>query len=124
MIDKDVFQAIYDELVVFLPVGWTRLVAYFEYGTASYSFAFYVKGDGKYVKCYDIPDIDEDKLLSSFAKIDDMLSVERKNDAVNTWSNMTMIVDNDGSIHTDFDYTDLSDIAYQYKKAWKAKYLR
>lgn len=39
------------------------------------------------------------------------------------WSNMTMVIDSDGNMHTDFDYTDLSSGTYQYKKAWKKKYL-
>ena len=34
-----------------------------------------------------------------------------------------MLVDADGNMHTDFDYTDLSSGTYQFKKAWKKKYL-
>jgi hypothetical protein len=36
---------------------------------------------------------------------------------------MTMIVSSKGEMHTDFDYTDLSQGAYQYKKNWKRRYL-
>lgn len=36
---------------------------------------------------------------------------------------MTMIIDGNGNMKTDFDYTDLSRGNYQYKKAWKKKYL-
>ena len=36
---------------------------------------------------------------------------------------MTMIVSETGQMHTDFDYTDLSEGAYRFKKDWKNKYL-
>ena len=39
------------------------------------------------------------------------------------WSNMTMVIEPSGFMHTDFDYTDLTEGSYVYKKAWKAKYL-
>ena len=58
MINKDIFQQIYNELEKFLPSEWNKVVAYFEYG------------------------------------------------------------------HADFDYTDLTDCAFQYMKDWKNKYLK
>ena len=39
------------------------------------------------------------------------------------WTNMTMIVERSGKMHVDFDYTDLTEKAYQYSKKWKKKYL-
>ena len=36
---------------------------------------------------------------------------------------MTFIVDSKGKMKTDFDYTDLSEGSYEYKKAWKQKYM-
>ena len=119
--DKE-FQRIYDELEPYLPSEWKKLVAYFEYGEASYSFSFYVKEGKNYIKCYDIPGIKESSLDKSFRKIDEFLSLARKTEE-ELWSNMTVVINNSGKIHADFDYTDLSGGSYQYKKNWKNKYL-
>ena len=121
MINKDIFQQIYNELEKFLPSEWNKVVAYFEYGAASYTFEFYVKTSNGYIKCYDFPNINEDALFNAFKVIDKLLSSNRNND---DWTNMTMIVDGDGNMHADFDYTDLTDCAFQYMKDWKNKYLK
>ena len=34
-----------------------------------------------------------------------------------------MIIGKDGDMHSYFDYTDISEGTYQYKKNWKKKYL-
>ena len=115
-------SSIFSELEGYLPKGWDKLVVYLEYGNGSYSFSFHVKTGGKYTKCYDLPDVSEDALAKSFSKIDKVILKERKKEK-ELWSNMTMVVDNDGNMHTDFDYTDLSEGTYQFKKNWKKKYL-
>ena len=79
--------------------------------------------NGKYVKCYDIPGITDKELAESFSAIDKIISEERSKDEKNLWTNMTMIVTKTGQMHTDFDYTDLSEGTYQFKKNWKKKYL-
>ena len=113
---------IFDELVPYLPDSWESLIVYLEYGQGSYSFSFFVKQNGKYKKCYDLDNLSENELMTSFKKIDTFVSPERDK-AEFLWSNMTMIVNNSGNMHTDFDYTDLSSGTYQFKKAWKKKYL-
>ena len=123
MLNDGVFQMIFDEISLYLPDRWDRTVIYLEYGESSYSFSFYVKSTGHYTKCFDLPEIDEDQLLRSFKKIDKVVSLERRKESGNQWSNMTMIVDNKGNMHTDFDFTDMTESAYQYSKAWKKKYL-
>ena len=122
MINEKIYQNIYDELDEYLISGWDKLIVYLEYGKASYSFSFYVKADGKFVKCYDLPDVSEEKLAASFKKIDKVLDKERKKSKDN-WSNMTVIVEKCGKMHADLDYTDLSEGTYQFKKNWKKKYL-
>lgn len=123
MMNEKVFQKIYDELDKYLLEGWTKLVAYFEYGVGSYSFSFYEKIGNKYIKCYDLDGVEEDSIDKSFKKIDKILLKERKNDK-NCWTNMTMVVSSEGNMHSDFDYTDLSEGNYKYKKQWKEKYLK
>lgn len=122
MINNEIYQEIFDELSKYLFNGWEKLVVYLEYGLNSYSFTFYEKIDGKYIKCFDIPGINETELVESFRVIDIIVSVER-NELNEKWSNMTMTVDQKGSMHTDFDYTDLSSGNYNYLKEWKEKYL-
>lgn len=98
------------------------MVAYFEYGEDSYSFSFCEKINDEYLKCYDITGIYEDSIEKSFDKLDKIIS-QNRNDLKEKWSNMTMVVDARGNMHTDFDYTDLLEDGYKYKKEWKKKYL-
>ena len=123
MLNEKLYQNIFDRISVFLPDGWERLVVYLEYGEDSYSFSFYVKQKGKYVKCYDLPGISEEELMNAFKLIDKEVLEERKKTKRDLWSNMTMTVDNDGNMLTDYDYTNLSVGSYKYSKHWKAKYL-
>lgn len=123
MINEKIYQGIYDELSKYLAFKWEKLVVYLEYGNASYSFSFYVKTQEGYVKCYDLPDVSEKALEDSFKAIDKLVSKERNKGEGEIWSNMTMIVTAAGGMHADLDYTDLSEGTYQFKKAWKKKYL-
>lgn len=123
MINENIYQYIYDELSKYFTPNWSNLIVYLEYGNASYSFMFYIKEDDKYVKCYDIPNVSEKEIAKSFANIDKLISRERNNQEDKCWTNMTMIVTKTGQMHTDFDYTDLSEGNYQFKKNWKKKYL-
>ena len=123
MINENVYQAIFDELSKYLTSDWNRLIVYIEYGNASYSFAFYIRTGDKYIKCYDIPDISEKELAKSFSIIDILVSKERNIEKEKLWTNMTMTVTKTGHMNADFDYTDLSEGTYQFKKNWKKKYL-
>lgn len=58
----------------------------------------------------------------SFKNIDKIV-VKERGKLKDAWTNMTMVVDSDGNMHTDYDYTDLSEGTYQFKKNWKKKYL-
>lgn len=121
MMNDKIYQMIFDEVSDFLPSEWTKVVIYLEHGEEAYSYSFYVKMKGKYMKCFDL-DISENKLLAAFSRIEKKVSKERSK-LDKCWSNMTMVVDDEGNMKTAFDYTDLSRGNYQYKKAWKKKYL-
>lgn len=123
MMNEKVYQTIFNTIAPLLPEFWTKLVVYLEYGEDSYSFSFFYSDGKKYIKCFDIPEISEKALFESFRKIDKVVSPERNKTQGDLWSNMTMIVDADGNVHTNFDYTNLTSGTYQYKKAWKKKYL-
>lgn len=121
MMNDTTYQAIYNEIEPLLPNKWERLVIYIEYGKASYSMFFYVGKQDKMVKCYDLPDVTDNELLTMFARIDKLLSTEREKEE-DKWSNMTMVV-NGNDFKVFFDYTDLSIGSYKYKKEWKKKYI-
>ena len=124
MLDTAIYQKIYEDLAVFLPDSWEKLVVYLEYGEAVYTFSFYVKVDGKFIKCYDLPDLDEEQLFRAYREIDLLVEPERNALPRERWTVMTMLVDSDGKMHTDFDYSDLSNGTYEYRKAWKQRYLK
>ena len=123
MIDESVFQSIYNELAQYLFSGWEKLVVYLEYGEASYTFAFYEKVKGTFVKCFDLPGVPEDKLMESFSRIDKVVGAKRGENSQENWTNMTMVVTPDGHMRTEFDYTDLATGTYQFRKEWKRKFL-
>lgn len=122
MMNEKVYQHIYNQIEVFLPDDWDKLVIYLEYGAASYSMAFYVKENDKYTKCYDLNGAPEKKLYSAFSKIDKVVASERAKEK-KLWSNMTLVIDAAGKMKAHFDYTDLSKGSYQYSKQWKKTYL-
>lgn len=121
MMSEKIYQMIFDEVSNFLPSEWTQLVVYLEHGEEAYSYSFYVKVNGRFVKCFDL-NVSEDKLLDTFAKIEKKVSKERSK-LEKCWTNMTMVIDSEGNMKTAFDYTDLSRGNYQYKKEWKKKYI-
>ena len=121
--NEKIFQAVFDVVAPLVPKGWTKLVIYLEYGEKSYSFSFYYNEGEKYIKCFDIPGVLDETILTAFREIDKIVSPERGKLKGELWSNMTMVVNSNGNMHTDFDYTDLSLGTYQYKKDWKKKYL-
>lgn len=123
MINNEIYQKIFDRILVFLPSNWQKVIVYLEYGDESYSMSFYVKDHNAYLNCFDLPDVIEDDLYSAFDEIDGFVSEERDKTKSNNWANMTMSVDNKGNMHTDFDYTDLSENGYAYESAWKKRYL-
>ena len=124
MLSGEIYQVIFDEISEYLPNFWEKLIVYLEHGQESYSYSFYVKENGKYIKCFDLKEISEDKMYASFARIEKIVSEERKKFCKEVWSNLTMVVNSDGKMKMDFDYTDLSLGNYEYKKNWKEKYLQ
>ena len=124
MIEKKTYQKIYDELYMYLTSDWEKLIVYLEYGEGSYTYSFYEKTKFGYINGYDLPGVSERAIDNSFKKIDKLVLKERENDKDDQWTNMTMVVTKTGDMHTDFDYTDLSEGKYQFKKKWKKKYLK
>lgn len=123
MISEKKYQSVFDELNKYLISDWSKLIVYIEYGEESYSIEFYEKNYSEYIKCYDLPGVSEKDLAKSFSIIDNLFSSERNKFSGDLWTNMTIIVSRKGKMHIDFDYSDLSNGTYMFKKKWKEKYL-
>ena len=118
------FQGIFDELQEALPEDWKRVAFYAAYTEGSYSMKFYSDlGDGKYIDCFQTSNFNKAQLIKLFMSIDKQLSVARKK-CTPEWTMLTMVVDETGTMRTDFDYGDMSDRMVEYERKWKERYLK
>lgn len=119
------FQDVFDLLQDFLPQNWTEMVLFAGYTKGSYSMKYYCKiGNAAFIDCFHIGGVSRADLLKLFINMDKILSKERTLlDEENRWTVLTMIVDNEGKMRTEFDYNDHSEDMLAYEKEWKKKYL-
>ena len=124
MEDK-LFQRIFDILEPVLPGHWKRLVFFAGYIEGSYTMKYYVKDDNdEYTDCFRQNVIGNAQLIKVFMNIDKIIKVGRdKLDDKSKWSVMTMIVDADGNMKTEFDYSDISEDSIGYEQNWRKKYI-
>lgn len=124
MEDKS-FQKIFGVLEPVLPRHWKRLVLFAGYTQGSYTMKYYVKDDNDlYTDCFSQNVIGNAQLIKVFMNIDKIIKVERdKLDDKSKWSVMTMIVDADGNMKTEFDYSDISEDSIGYEQNWRKKYI-
>ena len=124
MEDKS-FQKIFGVLESVLPEHWKRLVLFAGYTQGSYTMKYYVKDDNDlYTDCFSQNVIGNAQLIKVFMNIDKIIKIERdKLDDKSNWSVMTMIVDADGNMKTEFDYSDISEDSIGYEQNWRKKYI-
>lgn len=124
--DNNVFQNIFDILHPVLPKGWKKMVLYVGYTTGSYTMKYYTSDDkGVYTDCFSQQGVNKAQLIKLFMNIDKVVGTERKRlDEKSKWSVMTMIVCSDGTMKTEFDYSDIGDNAISYEQSWKEKYIK
>ncbi len=125
MNDK-IFQEVFDIIYPVLPAYWKKMVLYVAYTDGSYSMKFYTMDEKNiYTDCFKQKNADRMQLIRIFTNIDKVLSVGRKQlENANKWTVMTMIVDNNGDMKTEFDYTDINENAILYEQEWKEKYIK
>lgn len=123
---NEIFQKVYDMIHPFLPEGWKKMVLYVGYTTGSYSMKYYTSDkDGRYTDCFSQKEISKAQIIKLFMDVDKILASERKSlDDKSRWSVMTMIVEADGNMRTDFEYSDISENVISYEQSWKNKYLK
>lgn len=124
MREDRVIQEIFNRVGPFVPEGWTKIVFYAEYDQVSYSMEFYATLGEGFVKCFDLPGVSRYALIETFDEIDKVITTERRDlSTKNLWTNMTLVVAQDGRAKAEYDYTDLTEKAFAYKREWKRKYL-
>ena len=124
---KDIpYQSIFNTLQDILPDAWHKVVFYAQYGESSYSMKYFVdSGDGQYTDCFKLKDISKRDIIKVFAVIDSQIMPIRKElSTKDTWSVMTLIVDDEGNFKADYEYDDISDDSIGYYQRWKVNYLK
>ena len=123
---KDIpYQEIFNILQEILPNNWHRVAFYAEYGESSYSMKYFVDlGSGQYTDCFNLKDIPKRDIIKAFAVIDSQIMPIRKElSKKDTWSVMTLVIDDEGNFKADFEYDDISENFIEYYQRWKKKYL-
>ena len=119
------YQSIFNTLQGILPDDWHKVVFYAQYGENSYSMKYFVdSGDGVYTDCFKLKGISKRDIIKAFALIDSqIMPIRKKLSKKDTWSVMTLIVDDEGNFKADFEYEDISEDSIGYYQRWKEKYL-
>ena len=124
---KDIpYQSIFNTLQEVLPDDWHKVVFYAQYGENSYSMKYFVdSGDGVYTECFKLKGISKKDIIKAFAVIDSQIMPVRKElSKKDTWSVMTLVVDDTGNFKADYEYNDISENSIEYYQNWKEKYLK
>ena len=119
--NENVFQTILDKIIDYVPEGWNKIVFYSCYTNGSYSMKFYVKkSDNTYIDCFSIPGVSRGSLIKTFIDIDKIISSQRNDfEEDKRWTVLTMTVDNDGNMKTNYEYDDHSEDMIKYEEKWK-----
>ena len=116
--NEEMFQQIFDRIQSFLPDEWKKLAFYAGFTEGSYSMKYYVdNGRDGYVDCFRLNGVKSSDLIKLFMEINKIISPERKKlDADKRWNVLSMFVDSDGKMRTEFDYTDISENTISYEQ--------
>lgn len=129
---KKSFEMIAEKIQMVLPKNWSKVCLYAEIEEDSYEMFFYcfLQGENKPIQCYNLEEkysINEDDIDEIFYQINQILKpewLELKEKEKDVWSNLTFILNDNGEFFGEYDYSDLSNGSYDYKKEWKNKYLK
>ena len=87
----------------------------------AFSCLFYREGG---TDCFKLKGISKRDIIKAFALIDSqIMPIRKKLSKKDTWSVMTLIVDDEGNFKADFEYEDISEDSIGYYQRWKEKYL-
>lgn len=124
--NDEIFQKVFDELQPVLPNDWKKLILFVGYTVGSYTMKLYTSDENNiFTDCFSQKESNKARLIKLFMNIDKILETERKIfDDKDKWTVMTMIVDANGNMKTEFDYVDLGENAIAYEQSWKKRNLR
>ncbi len=124
--NEEIFQKVFDQLQDVIPVDWKKIIFYAGYTSGSYTMKYYVDlGDGKFIDCFELKKNSKAELIKLFIEINKIISIERNTLSQNIrWNVLTMIIDENGEMKTEFDYSDLSENSIGFEVEWKNKYLK
>lgn len=118
------YQEIFNIIQELLPNDWKSVVFYAEYYEGAYMMKFYIKQEnGKIIDCFDMG-IPLDTIGDFFEMIDGIIEPEWKK-LEDKWSNMTMVVNQNGEFKVDFGYEDFpqGEGYSKFLDEWYIKYL-
>lgn len=118
---NEIYQKIFEQIEKNLPNDWKKVIVYIAYTEGSYSVKYYVKDKADiYTDCFKQVK-NKAQLINLFLKINKIIESSCK--TPRQWSVMTMIINSNGHMKTDYSYEDISDNMIAYEKEWKKKYL-
>ena len=124
--DNELLQKVFDLIEPILPIEWNNMLLYIGYTSGSYSMKFYIRDDkANFTDCFSLKSVGKAQLIKLFMNIDKIIApVRNQLEENDKWSVLTLIVDKDGKMKADFDYTDISENSIAYERKWKDKYLK
>ncbi len=107
-----------------LPDGWVKLIVRVFFVEESCQVKYYIKQkNGKTCDCFNL-DYSQHQVLQIIANVhQEISSVRDQLTGKNRWNALTVIIDNKGSFHADFDYSEIVWKTENATEQWKKKYL-
>ncbi len=123
--NNELFQEIFNYLQDCIDYSWSRLIFFAGYTNNSYSMKCFIDlGDGSYKNLLNLQGTNISRIMNQFVNIDKAISKERNQlVGMDKWTALTMSVDSDGRMKSEFDYTDFSENSVDYEMNWKKRYI-
>ncbi len=118
------YQNIFDIVRPSLPENWTRIVFFFAFMPDTCEIMYFVQLNSmEYVDCFHL-DQDREELVSKLSRLYKEVQYGMKEiTAEKIYSVITVVIDADGNMHADFDYTDITENFDSYYKSWMNQYI-
>lgn len=122
---NDLYQKIYNEISGLLPLEWKKIIFYGENGNDSYLYEFFIVDlDGKTIKCFDLPEIDNIAMALAFSNINAAVTTEKSEISKDKqWDIITLIIDNLGNFSAEYQFKEMNYDEYEQHAIWKYRFL-
>ena len=118
------YQNIFDIVRPSLPENWTRIVFFFAFMLDTCEIMYFVQLNSmEYVDCFHLNQ-DREELVSKLSRLYKEVQYGMKEiTAEKIYSVITVVIDADGNMHADFDYTDITENFDSYYNSWMNQYI-